>query len=208
MTNGEQPNWLSTEDPHLALVNHTELFAEEDLPIYNHNAIENNVFKIKGLSAQYLYFGENMILKGQICPDEFINADGYIFHANGLHSNQNEKCPADCVDDLFGNNECDEQCNQLGCLWDGLDCGQSDKVYSAKSANNFVGNLFEMKMIKNVDLYKIPNQPFLIDTEIMTDLHTYFNRFYHVSKRKSNTDLPLPITYVNWVLQAPLGSRV
>ena len=206
VTDGECPKWLSTDDPHISLVNHTEIFAEEDLPVYNNNAIENNVYKIQGLSNQYLYFGENMVLKERVCPDEFINDDGYIFHANGLQSNQNEKCPVDCTGDLFGNNECDEKCNQLGCLWDGLDCEQSDQIYSIEHAQNFVGNLFEMKLIKDVDRYQVPNVPFLVDKEIMQDLHNYFNSFYHISKKRSNTDLPLPITYVNWVLQAPLGA--
>ena len=221
VTNGERPAWLSNDDPHVAIVDQASILFWGDIPTFNRNAIENSLHKINGISDHFLYFNENTILKSKVCADDFFNPDdGYVFSANGLQSIvDNVQCPTECLTDAFGDDRCDHECNRLECLWDGLDCdwlnllvseATNDTVFSLELAQDFIGHVFEKELISGVDRYNVASVPFLINKHIMAELQKRLYHYYRVSlshKTQRNTDLLMPFTYVNWVLQAPHANQ-
>ena len=52
ITNGQKPDWLNLDHPKLKLVTHKEFMPNEYLPTYNSAAIELNLHRIEGLSAE------------------------------------------------------------------------------------------------------------------------------------------------------------
>ncbi|MDR1523375.1 MAG: hypothetical protein LBS29_05455 [Endomicrobium sp.] len=50
----EYPQWLKLSNPRIKLVNTNDIIDKQYLPVFNSNLIEGNVYKIKGLSEQFL----------------------------------------------------------------------------------------------------------------------------------------------------------
>ncbi len=59
VTCGHYPEWLNCEFEKLVLVDHKDFIPEEYLPTFNSNTIDLNVFRIKGLSEQYILFNDD-----------------------------------------------------------------------------------------------------------------------------------------------------
>ena len=74
VTNGQKPEWLNLEHPKLKLVAHKEFIPEEYLPTYNSAAIELNLYRIEGLSENFIYFNDDMyVIKDVKTADFFKN---------------------------------------------------------------------------------------------------------------------------------------
>ena len=71
VTNGQKPDWLNLEHPKLRWITHKEFMPEEYLPTYNSAAIELNLYRIKGLSENYLYFNDDVYLIRDSQPSDF-----------------------------------------------------------------------------------------------------------------------------------------
>ncbi len=62
VTYGHIPSWLDMTDNKLVIVKHEDIMPKEHLPTFNSCAIEVNLYKIKGLSEQFVYFNDDTLL--------------------------------------------------------------------------------------------------------------------------------------------------
>lgn len=71
VTWGHVPQWLNTEHPKLHIVNHRDYIPEEYLPTFNSHTIELNLYRIDGLSEQFVYFNDDMFLTAPVKKELF-----------------------------------------------------------------------------------------------------------------------------------------
>lgn len=69
VTCGQVPSWLDKSYHKINLVRHSDIIDKEYLPTFNSRAIEVNIHKIKGLSDQFVYFNDDMLLNSPITPE-------------------------------------------------------------------------------------------------------------------------------------------
>ncbi len=71
VTWGHLPSWLRTDHPKLHIVRHQDYIPAEYLPTFSSHPIELNLHRIPGLSEQFVYFNDDMVLTAPIQPDDF-----------------------------------------------------------------------------------------------------------------------------------------
>ena len=63
ITTGHYPEWLDVCHPNIQLITHKELYIDQThLPIFNSSSIEMNLVNIKGLSENFIYLNDDMII--------------------------------------------------------------------------------------------------------------------------------------------------
>lgn len=62
VTWGHVPQWLNLSNPKLKIINHKDFIPAEYLPTFSINVIEDNLYRIKGLSEHFVYFNDDMFL--------------------------------------------------------------------------------------------------------------------------------------------------
>ena len=95
ITWGHIPAWLNTENKKLVIVNHKDYMPPDYMPSFNSNAIELMMYKIKGLSEQFVYFNDDMFLIRRTKPTDFF--------CHGLPCDS-ASLNVHCVDPNFGFN--------------------------------------------------------------------------------------------------------
>lgn len=71
VTYGHLPKFLNTNNDKLVVVNHKDFMNKEYLPTYNSNAIDLNIYKIKGLSEHFVYFNDDTFITDYVKPTNF-----------------------------------------------------------------------------------------------------------------------------------------
>ena len=71
VTNGQVPKWISFDNPKLKLVKHSDFIPQEYLPTFNPQTIEWHLHKIEGLSENFVYFNDDVILTDYVQPNDF-----------------------------------------------------------------------------------------------------------------------------------------
>ncbi len=71
ITCGQVPSWLDLDCKKLNFVKHEDFMPEKWLPTFNSRAIELNMFRIKDLSEQFVYFNDDMFLNAPVSPEDF-----------------------------------------------------------------------------------------------------------------------------------------
>lgn len=71
VTAGQIPDWLNVSNEKLHIVNHKDYLPEEILPTFNSNVIENELFRIEGLSEHYVYFNDDIFLISKMKREHF-----------------------------------------------------------------------------------------------------------------------------------------
>lgn len=71
VTCGHVPKWLNVESTRLKIVKHTDFIPEEFLPTFNCNTIELNLFRIPGLSENFVYFNDDVLLCRPVDKKDF-----------------------------------------------------------------------------------------------------------------------------------------
>ncbi|MBQ5399550.1 MAG: Stealth CR1 domain-containing protein [Ruminococcus sp.] len=71
VTWGHLPEWLNTDHPKLRIVNHADYMPAEYLPTFSSHPLELNLFRIKGLSEQFVYFNDDVFLINHTKPEDF-----------------------------------------------------------------------------------------------------------------------------------------
>jgi len=71
ITWGHLPKWLNINHPKLTIVKHEDFLDKNNLPVFNINAIETNLHRIKGLSEQFVFFNDDTFLTQPISPEVF-----------------------------------------------------------------------------------------------------------------------------------------
>lgn len=75
VTNGQVPKWLNLEHPKVKLVRHSDFIPQEYLPTFNAQPIEWNLHRIEGLSENFVYFNDDVILTNHVEPTDFFKND-------------------------------------------------------------------------------------------------------------------------------------
>ncbi|XP_017476458.1 PREDICTED: N-acetylglucosamine-1-phosphotransferase subunits alpha/beta-like [Rhagoletis zephyria] len=134
VTNGQIPRWLNVEHPRLRIVQHRDIFANQShLPTFSSSAIECHLHRIAGVSPQFLYLNDDIILGKPIYPDDFYTESrGFKVYLSWPVPNCAQGCPLNWLNDGY----CDKACNSSKCLWDGGDCLRNGGADSATGGNN------------------------------------------------------------------------
>lgn len=75
VTCDQKPEWLNISHPKLKLVSQNSFIPSEYSPTFNSNAIELNFHRIEGLSENFVYFNDDMLLTAPTCPEDFFKND-------------------------------------------------------------------------------------------------------------------------------------
>lgn len=62
VTWGHVPEWLDTSNPKINVVKHEDFIPKKYLPVFNSNAIEIHLHRIKGLAEKFVYFNDDMFI--------------------------------------------------------------------------------------------------------------------------------------------------
>ena len=62
VTWGHIPSWLNTNNPKLNVVRHEDFIPKKYLPVFNSDAIEIHLHRIKGLTEKFVYFNDDTFL--------------------------------------------------------------------------------------------------------------------------------------------------
>ena len=71
VTDRQTPAFLNLDNPKIHLVFHDEYIPEKYLPTFCANPIENNLFRIKGLENQFVFFNDDTFLNRPLKPTDF-----------------------------------------------------------------------------------------------------------------------------------------
>lgn len=127
VTDNQVPSWLDLSHPRLTVVPHTDIFPNRShLPTFSSPAIESHLHRIPGLSKQFVYFNDDVMLGAPVWPSDFYDrALGQrIFLAWGL-----PQCHEGCVAAWIGDGFCDSACNVEACGFDEGDCaGENSRM--------------------------------------------------------------------------------
>lgn len=78
VTDDQTPSWLNTSNPRVHMVSHRDILPPEALPCFNSNVIEHNLYKIPGLSEQFLCANDDMLLNRPVSSESFFPAPGKV----------------------------------------------------------------------------------------------------------------------------------
>lgn len=71
VTCGHLPEWLNLKNSKINIVKHEEIMNKEDLPTFNSQAIEVNLYKIKGLSECFILFNDDIFVMKKLDKNRF-----------------------------------------------------------------------------------------------------------------------------------------
>lgn len=71
VTCGHLPSWLNTENSKLHIIKHTDYIPNEYLPTFNSNVIEIYMYRIPGLSEQFVYFNDDTFIVNKMDKEDF-----------------------------------------------------------------------------------------------------------------------------------------
>lgn len=86
VTDNQVPSWLNLNHPKIKIVNHTEIFPPDALPVFNSMAIETRLAHIPDLAEHFIYFNDDVFNAVYLSPDFFFAADGTPFFYDELYS--------------------------------------------------------------------------------------------------------------------------
>ncbi|KAG0729643.1 N-acetylglucosamine-1-phosphotransferase subunits alpha/beta [Chionoecetes opilio] len=121
VTNGQIPHWLNLDHPRLTIITHQDIFTNlSHLPTFSSPAIESHIHRIPGLSDNYLYLNDDVMLGSEVWPEDFFSpGPGYKVYLSWSLP----ECSSGCPGSWLGDGYCDASCNTSACEWDGGDCG-------------------------------------------------------------------------------------
>jgi hypothetical protein len=76
VTDDQCPPWLDTSHPMINLVDHKDIIDPQFLPTFNSDAIESCLWKIRGLSEEFVYFNDDMLLMALTKKEMFFGKYG------------------------------------------------------------------------------------------------------------------------------------
>lgn len=71
ITWGHLPEWMNPECKKLNIVNHRDYIPEKYLPTFSSHTIELNIHRIKGLSQQFIYFNDDIVVLQKTKEEDF-----------------------------------------------------------------------------------------------------------------------------------------
>ena len=76
VTDNQCPDWLDTGNPKVQIIDHSQIFPADALPVFNSQAIESVLYKIPGLSEHFIQGNDDTIFSAPVYPSDFFNPDG------------------------------------------------------------------------------------------------------------------------------------
>jgi len=77
ITDNQIPDWLSTANPQLTIIDHTEILPKEALPCYNASVLEYFIYKIPNLAEHFLFSNDDTMFNAPLTPGFFFTDDGF-----------------------------------------------------------------------------------------------------------------------------------
>lgn len=77
VTDNQVPTWMDVtklDDSKFSIVDHRDIFTNQDLPCFNSNAIELNSVNIPNLAEQFVIFNDDLLLNAPTSPEDFFAA--------------------------------------------------------------------------------------------------------------------------------------
>lgn len=71
VTDAQCPAWLNTAHDKVTVVDHRDFIPGEYLPTFNSHTIELNIHRIPGLSDQFVYFNDDLLIMNSCKPEDF-----------------------------------------------------------------------------------------------------------------------------------------
>lgn len=71
ITDNQKPEWLNVDHPKLKWVKHTDFIPAEYLPTFACHAIEWNLHRIPGISENFVFFNDDVLMIGPTKPQDF-----------------------------------------------------------------------------------------------------------------------------------------
>lgn len=71
ITCGHLPSWLNVDNPKLHIVKHSDYIPHDALPTFNSNAIELPIYRIEGLSEQFVIFNDDIFIMNKMKKTDF-----------------------------------------------------------------------------------------------------------------------------------------
>ena len=121
------------DNDYVTLITHEDIFPNKShLPTFSSVAIESHLHRIPGLSEDFLYFNDDIILNSPISIYDFIDP---INGAKIYQSWDVPQCAPECPSKWLADGFCDRPCNTVECEFDGGDCdgGKIDKAFRDRS---------------------------------------------------------------------------
>ena len=75
VADNQKPEWLNWDNPKLSYVDHKDFIPNEYLPTFQANTIENNIFRISGLSEHFVVFNDDTFINAPITPEYYFKKD-------------------------------------------------------------------------------------------------------------------------------------
>lgn len=76
ITDNQVPDWLNTDNPKISIIDHTEIFPKEALPVFNSNALEARIPYIPELSEHFLFANDDCYVRVPLEKRFFFNEVG------------------------------------------------------------------------------------------------------------------------------------
>lgn len=71
VTDEQKPEWLDVNNPKVKVIDHKQIIDKQYLPLFNSDAIELNIDKIKGLTNNFVYFNDDTLLNHSVNEEDF-----------------------------------------------------------------------------------------------------------------------------------------
>merc|ERR1712131_338284 len=155
-------------------------------------AIEVHLHQIPGLSENFIYFNDDVSLSRPVCLNDFwTEQKGFKVFQGGYIGDKSSKlvCSEECVSVKMMDGVCDQECNTLGCNWDGDDCdgiepvgGETDHRPAFYQAIDFVNVLYERTLVKD-KRHWLPHIPYMFNKRIMTEMQAKYEVEFEVTSK-------------------------
>ena len=76
VTDNQCPEWLNRNHPKITIVDHRDILPTDALPVFNSQAIESCIYKIKGLSEHFILGNDDTLFVKPTTPTLFFKEDG------------------------------------------------------------------------------------------------------------------------------------
>lgn len=76
VTDNQRPEWLNLDHPKVSIIDHSEILPAEALPVFNSQAIESCIHKIKGLSEHFILGNDDTLFTKPTTRNLFFHDDG------------------------------------------------------------------------------------------------------------------------------------
>jgi hypothetical protein len=70
------PAWLNTSHPRIRVVHHDEIMSADSLPTFNSLAIISHLHRLPGLSDEFLYLEDDMVIRPPLGRGDYVTGDG------------------------------------------------------------------------------------------------------------------------------------